>query len=88
VADPYRNILCFPSQPPLLRPEGQRAAVSLYAAVIQAPCRKWTKPWRHQKVILLYAESAKAMRQRLESEGRVGPSCFVLQIFRVKGDQQ
>jgi hypothetical protein len=88
VADPYRNILCFPSQPPLPMPEGQPATVSLYGAIIQAPCRRWTKPWRRQRTILLFAESAHAMRQRLETEGRVGPSCFVLQVFRVKGGPQ
>jgi hypothetical protein len=88
VADPYRNILCFPSQPQLLKPEGGPTAASLYAAIIQAPCRKWTKPWRRQRTILLFAESAHAMRQRLETEGRVDPSCFVLQVFRVKGGLQ
>jgi len=86
--NPYRNILLFPSQPQLLKPERQVAAVSLYAAIIQAPCRRWTKPWRHQRTILLFAESAQTMRQRLETEGRVGPRCFVLQVFRVKGGPQ
>jgi hypothetical protein len=83
VADPYRNILTFPSQPQLSKHD-----VSLYAAIIQAPCRKWTKPWRRQRTVLLFAESTQAMRQRLETEGRVGPSCFVLQVFRVKGGPQ
>jgi hypothetical protein len=86
--NPYRNVLFFPSQPQLLEPERQQTAVSLYAAIIQAPCRRWTKPWRHQRTILLFAESVHAMRQRLETEGRIGPSCFVLQIFRVKGGPQ
>jgi hypothetical protein len=86
--NPYRNILFFPSQPQLLMPERQSAAVSLHAAVIQAPCRRWTKPWRHQRTVLLFAESAHVMRQRLETEGRVGPRCFVLQVFKVKGGPQ
>jgi hypothetical protein len=86
--NPYRNILFFPSQPQILKPERQSAAVSQYAAIIQAPCRRWTKPWRHQRTILLFAESAQAMRQRLETEGRIGPRCFVLQVFRVKGGPQ
>ena len=85
VLNPYRNILFFPSQPQLLKPERGHAAVSLYAAIIQAPCRRWAKPWRHQRTILLFAESARAMRQRLEKEGRVGPRCFVLQVFKIKG---
>ena len=77
MADPYRNILCFPSQPR-----------HLYAAIIQLPCRQWTKPWRRQRAICLFAQSAQAMRQRLEAEDRVGPTCFVLQVFRVKGGQR
>jgi hypothetical protein len=81
----YRKILFFPSQPEPPKPAGQPAAVSLYAAIIQAPCRRSTKPWRHQRTVLLFAESAQAMRQRLETEGRVGPRCFVLQVFKVKG---
>jgi hypothetical protein len=85
--NPYRNILFFPSQPQILKPERQSAAVSQYAAIIQAPCRRWTEPWRHQKT-LLFAESARAMRKRLETEGRVGPRCFVLQVFMVKGGLQ
>jgi len=80
---PYRNVLFFPSQPQLLK---RKPVASLYAAIIQAPCSRWTKPWRHQRTILLFAESARAMRKRLETEGRVAPRCFVLQIFRVKGD--
>ena len=88
MADPYRNILCFPSQPQLLKPARQPATVSLYAAIIQPPCRRWTKPWRHQRTILLFAESTQAMRQRLETEGRVCPRCFVLMVFRVKGGSQ
>jgi hypothetical protein len=88
VADRYRNILCFPSQPQLPKPAGQPAAMSLYAAVIQAPCRRSTKPWRHQRTVFRFAESAQTMRQRLETEGRVGPRCFVLQVFRVKGGPQ
>jgi hypothetical protein len=88
VADPYRNILFFPSQPQPPKPAGQPAAMSLYAAIVQVPCRRRTKPWRHQRTILLYAESALAMRQRLETEGRVGPRCFVLQVFKVKGGPQ
>jgi hypothetical protein len=86
--NPYRNILFFPAQPQSVKPERQSAAVSLYAAIIQAPCRRWTEPWRHQNTILLFAESAMAMRQRLETEGRVGPRCFVLQVFSVKGGPQ
>jgi len=86
--NPYRNILFFPSQPQLLKPTRQPTAVSLHAAIIQAPCRRWTEPWGHQKTILLFAESATAMRQRLETEGRVGPRCFVLQVFKVKGGPQ
>ena len=87
VLNPYRNILFFPSQPRPMEPERQSAATSLYAAIIQAPYRRWTKPWRHQRTVLLFAESAQAMRQRLETEGRVGSRCFVLQVFRVKGSQ-
>lgn len=83
--NPYGNILFFPSQPEASRPGRQLGAVSLYAAIIQAPCRRSTKPWRHQRTVLLFAESAQAMRQRLETEGRVGPRCFVLQVFKVKG---
>jgi len=83
--NPYRNILFFPSQPQLIKPERQPGAASLYVAIIQAPCRRSTKPWRHQRTILLFAESDRAMRQRLETEGRVGRRWFVLQVFKVKG---
>jgi hypothetical protein len=86
--NPYPNLLFFPSQPQFAKPAGQPAAMSLYAAVIQSPCRRSTKPWRHQRTILLFAESARAMRRRPETEGRVGSRCFVLQVFRVKGGPQ
>jgi hypothetical protein len=83
--NPDGNILFFPSQPEPSKPGRQLGAVSLYAAIIQAPCRRSTKPWRHQRTILLFAESAQAMRQRLETEGRVGRRWFVLQVLKVKG---
>lgn len=83
---PYRNVLFFPSRPKLLRPEGQQPPpLFLYAALIQGPCRRWTKPWRQQRTVCLFAESAYAMRRRLHAEGRVPTHCFVLQVFRVKG---
>jgi hypothetical protein len=83
--NPYRNILFFPSQPKRQKRKRQPAAYPMYAAIIQTPCTRRTKPWRHQRTVLLFAKSAQAMRQRLETEGRVGPGCFVLRVFEVKG---
>ena len=30
---------------------------SLHMAIIQQPVRKWEKPWRHQRAIMLFANS-------------------------------
>jgi hypothetical protein len=56
---------------------------SLYLSVIQQPVRKWEKPWLHQRVVILFANSAEQTKLRLQLEGRVRPGEQVLQIVRV-----
>jgi hypothetical protein len=52
------------------------AVIATEHPVAVSPCSRWTQAWRHQRTILLFAESAQAMRQRLETEGRVGARSF------------
>jgi hypothetical protein len=56
---------------------------SLYMAIIQQPVRKWEKPWRHQRAIVLFANSPEETRLRLQLEGRMRHGEQVLQIIRV-----
>lgn len=63
-----------------------RQCCSLYIALIQQPVRKWEKPWRHQRAIVLFATSAEETKVRLHLEGRIRPGEHVLQIVKV-GEQ-
>jgi hypothetical protein len=56
---------------------------SMHVAVIQLPVRKWEKPWRHQRAIVLFAESPEETKLRLHLEGRIGPGEHILQIIAV-----
>jgi len=56
---------------------------SLHIAVIQQPVRKWEKPWRHQRAIVLFANSPEETKLRLQLEGRMRHGEQVLQIIQV-----
>jgi len=55
----------------------------LHLAIIQEPARRWEKPWRHQRAIALFAQSAEETKLRLQLEGRMKPGEQVLQTIRV-----
>jgi len=56
---------------------------SLHMAIIQQPVRKWEKPWRHQRAIVLFAKSPEETKPRLQLEGRIRHGEQVLQIIPV-----
>jgi hypothetical protein len=56
---------------------------SMHVAVIQLPVRKWEKPWRHQRAIVLFTESPEETKLRLHLEDRIGPGEHILQIIAV-----
>jgi hypothetical protein len=39
---------------------------SLHLAIVQQPVRKWERPWRHQRVIVLFAKSPEETKLRLQ----------------------
>jgi hypothetical protein len=58
---------------------------SLHMAIIQQPVRKWEKPWRHQRAIVLFATSPEAIRLQLQLEKRLKAGERVLEIIPVGG---
>ena len=56
---------------------------SLHMAIIQQPARKWEKPWRHQRAIVLFARSPEETKLRLQLESRMSHGEQVLQIIPV-----
>jgi hypothetical protein len=56
---------------------------SMHLALIQLPVRKWEKPWRHQRAVVLFTESLEETKLRLHLEGRIGPGEHILQIIAV-----
>ena len=56
---------------------------SLHMAIIQQPIRKWERPWRHQRAIVLFAKSPEETKLRLQLEGRMRHGEQVLQIIPV-----
>ena len=60
--------------------------IALHMAIIQQPVRKWQKPWRHQRAIVLFAGSAEETKLRLQLEGRIRSGEHLLQIIAVGGD--
>jgi hypothetical protein len=56
---------------------------SLHLALIQQPVRKWERPWRHQRAIVLFANSPEETKLRLQLEGRMRHGERVLQIIPV-----
>jgi len=52
-------------------------------AIIQQPIRKWERPWRHQRAIVLFANSPEETKLRLQLEGRMRHGERVLQIIPV-----
>ena len=56
---------------------------SLHLAIIQQPVRRWERPWRHQRAIVLFANSPEETKLRLQLEGRMRHGEQVLQIIPV-----
>ncbi|MGH9545327.1 MAG: hypothetical protein ACRD23_08935 [Terriglobales bacterium] len=56
---------------------------SLHLAIIQQPVRRWEKPWRHQRAIVLFARSSEETKLRIHLEGRIKAGELVLQIIPV-----
>jgi hypothetical protein len=59
----------------------------LHMAIIQQPTRKWEKPWRRQRAIVLFAESSEEMRLRLQLERRLRTGERILEVLRMGGAQ-
>jgi hypothetical protein len=57
-----------------------------HVAIIQKPVRKWEKPWRHQRAIVLFAKSPEEMKLRLQLERRMRVGEQLLQIIAVGGE--
>ena len=83
--NPYRNILFFPSQPSSRSPNANRLQCLCTRPSFRRRAGGRPSHGDTREQFCLFAKSAQAMRQRLETEGRVGPRCFVLQVFKVKG---
>jgi hypothetical protein len=56
---------------------------SLYLALIQQSIRRWEKPWRHQRAIVLFANSPEQTKLRIKIEGRIKVGEQILQIIPV-----
>lgn len=56
---------------------------SLHMAIIQQPVRRWERPWRHQRAIVLFAKSPEETKLRIQLEGRMRHGEQVLQIIPV-----
>jgi len=56
--------------------------LTLHLAVIQQPVRRWERPWRHQRVIVLFAASPRDMKVRLQAESRIETGEQVLRVIR------
>ena len=56
---------------------------SLHMAIIQQSVRRWEKPYRHQRAIVLFAKSPEETKLRLQLEGRMRHGELVLQIIPV-----
>ena len=56
---------------------------SLHMAIIQQSVRKWEKPWRHQRAIVLFAKSPEETKLRIHLEGRIKAGELVLQVVPV-----
>jgi hypothetical protein len=55
----------------------------LHMVIIRQPLRKWERPWRHQRGIVLFANSPEETKLRLQLEGRMRHGEQMLQIIRV-----
>ena len=44
---------------------------SMYLALVQQSVRRWEKPWRHQRAIVLFANSPEQTKLRIQLEGRL-----------------
>ena len=76
--------MAIPNVTPALSPaQPSDPTQILHLAVIQQPTRRWERPWRHQRAIALFAQSAEETKLRLQLEGRMKPGEQVLQIVRV-----
>jgi hypothetical protein len=57
--------------------------MSAFIALIQHPHRTWEKPYRHQKLVVLHADSINAMVARLRNENHLKAGAFVLEVKQV-----
>ena len=79
--------MAIPNVTPALSPaQPSDPTQILHLAVIQQSARRWEKPWRHQRVIALFAKSPEEIKLRLQLEGRMRAGEQVLQIVTV-GEQ-
>jgi hypothetical protein len=79
----------FPAQPPATNNLDTREIAKesvvptrgchLHMAIIQRSVRRWEKPWRHQRAIVLFANSAEETKLRILVEGRIKAGEYVLQ---------
>lgn len=82
MATPHASTITSPHQfPPANDPD--RQGCSPHIAVIQQPVRRWERPWRHQRAIVLFAMSAEEAKLRLQLEDRIKPGEQVLQVIAV-----
>jgi hypothetical protein len=75
--------LSFAAQPPTATPAVTRGC-GLHIAIIQLSVRRWERPWRHQRAIVLFADSPEETRLRIYAEGRIKAGEHVLQVIRVR----
>ena len=76
--------MAIPNVTPALSPaQPSHPTHILHLTIIQQSVRRWEKPWRHQRAIVLFARSAEETKLRLQLEGRMKPGEQVLQIVRV-----
>jgi hypothetical protein len=57
--------------------------MTAFIATIQQPCRRYERPHRRQRFVVLHAADIKAMVARLRGEGHLKAGCFVLQVRQV-----
>jgi hypothetical protein len=56
---------------------------SLHLAIIQESVRRWQRPWRHQRAIVLFAKCPQEMKERIQRERRIRTGDQVLRIISV-----
>jgi hypothetical protein len=56
---------------------------SLHLAIIQQSVRRWQRPWRHQRAIVLFAKCPQEMKERIKREHRIRTGEQVLRVISV-----